>query len=222
MVSDKDPPDDDRALLEAWRGGDAGAGNELVRRYYHRVLRFFDLKAGFVAEDLTQRTFLGCLQAAGAFRGDSTFKAYLFGIARLQYMQHLRRAGRMEAQSQLDMSPLSLTSPSRKLARTQDQQILMMAMARLPEGQLAAVQLYYWEGMSTGDIGEALGIPASTVTSRLSRAREALRKHVLELAARPGVGERVVEGLDAQVRALRRVLGAPVTRAQAESLTPQP
>ena len=51
----------------------------------------------------------------------------------------------------------------------------------LPPGDRAAIHLYYYEGYSTGEIARMLGQRPGTVRSRLSRAREKLRKLLTEI-----------------------------------------
>ncbi len=195
---------DDFALLRAWRAGDRAAGESLTQRYYERVLRFFALKAEFVAEDLTQRTFLACVQAATDDRVNTSFRAYLFGVARRQYQEHQRKDGRREnAMRRLDFGgPAARTSVSRLMARRQEQVLLLQAMACLPEDMATVVQLYYWEGMRTPEIAAALDVPTSTVTTRLDRARQGLRKHIEQLGRRPEVLAALMSDLDGWTRSL--------------------
>ena len=64
-------------------------------------------------EDLIQQTFVACIEARDAFRGESTFRAYLFGLARFQLLTHYRKAYR---RPDLDFTITSLrdigTSPT--------------------------------------------------------------------------------------------------------------
>jgi RNA polymerase sigma-70 factor (ECF subfamily) len=196
--------DDDVSLLRAWRDGDRAAGEQLMRRYYDRVLRFFELKAEFVAEDLTQRTFLACVHAANTERLATSFKAYLFGVARRQYQEHQRRDGRKQsALRKFDFGePQMRTSVSRLLARKQEQQLLLQALVCLPEDMASAVQLYYWEGMRAVEIAAVLDIPASTVTTRLDRARQLLRERIEELGRKPEVKAALLDDLAGWTRSL--------------------
>jgi RNA polymerase sigma-70 factor (ECF subfamily) len=193
----------DAALLEAWRTGDRAAGERLMARHYEAVRRFFEVKAGFVADDLTQRTFLACVQQTSAVREASSFKAYLFGIARRQYFDHQRKSGRGDAAldrfGAVDELPTSL---SRRVARRQEQQLVMQAMAMLPDDLLLALQLYYWEDMPTAEIGIVLEIPQSTVTSRLARARTQLHEHLARIARRPAMRDASLVELDAWARSI--------------------
>src|SRR5262245_5534947 len=88
--------DADLALLERWRQGDRRAGEDLFARHLAEVYRFFEHKVGSDAEDLAQRTFLACTAARDQFRGQSTFRTYLFTIARHELHGYLRKLPRGE------------------------------------------------------------------------------------------------------------------------------
>ncbi len=162
-------------LLERWRKGDQGSGNLLFERHYTSVRRFFDLRLNRLSEDLTQRTFLACVEQRD--QGPHTsFRAYLFGIARNQMLMSLRKEQRFDRAMRFDAEPTMLvTSLTGVFARRRDQHLLLLALVQLPPDLLQIVQLYYWEAMSTAEIGEALDINPSTVGTRLARARERLR-----------------------------------------------
>src|SRR5690606_37561421 len=89
---------DNAALLDAWRNGDADAGDELLRRHFVDVYRFFcghlsGAGRGEDAEDLIQKTFEACIAGRDRVRGD--FRAYLFGVARHQlWLEWERRRNR--------------------------------------------------------------------------------------------------------------------------------
>jgi RNA polymerase sigma factor (sigma-70 family) len=88
--------DVDVELLRAWRDGNAEAGNELVRRNFMSVYRFFVNKASDDVDDLIQRTFLACVEGRDRLREDASLKAYILGIARNQLLMHMRRRERRE------------------------------------------------------------------------------------------------------------------------------
>ena len=74
--------DPDMALLEQWRAGDREAGQALFARHFREIYRFFEYRVGGDADDLAQRTFLACVTARDQFRGLSSFRTFLFAIAR--------------------------------------------------------------------------------------------------------------------------------------------
>lgn len=198
----------DLELLDAWCAGEQAAGEALVRRHYARVYRFFDIKAPHLAEDLTQRTFLGCIEHRERWRRDSTFRAYLFGIARNQLLRYLERPERHDPLLNFEDTKAALASPSSVVARRDEQRMLLLALDALPIDLQLAMQLFYWEALSTGEIADVLGIQVSAVTSRLSRARQRIREHVLKMN-RPGIGrDALVADIDTWTRSL--LDGAPV------------
>lgn len=192
----------DFELLEAWRAGDGAAADTLARRHYASVLRFFELRTS-AAEDLTQRTFLACVEGQERFRGASSFRAYLFGIARRQLWRHLddrQRADRLA--SFAAPGPEARTSMSTVVARKEEQRLMLAALAGLGPDSQIVLSLFYWEGLSVKEIGEVLEVVPSTVTTRLSRARDQLRDRVSKLA-RPGRARTaVLEDLEGWVRSL--------------------
>ncbi len=188
----------------AWRRGDQAAANLLTQRYYASVRRFFDLKVTHLAEDLTQQTFLAAVEGVERYRADAGFRAYLFGIARLQLLRVLRKQGRHEHAMRFAASgarsvatPLSVVA-----ARREEHQVLLMALAQLDTDLQIVVELYYWEEMPTAEIGAVLEVNPSTITSRLARARSLVQQYVLDMT-RPGpVRESLVTDLDRWQRSL--------------------
>jgi RNA polymerase sigma-70 factor (ECF subfamily) len=170
----------DFALLEAWRTGDAGAGNELFRRHFAAVCRFFRNKVTDGVEDLVQRTFLACVEGKHAFRGESSFRTYVFTIARHQLYAHLEQRHRPaldgERMAMSDIAP----GPSRVLARKREERQLLEGLRRIPLDYQVALELYYWEELPAAALARILDVPEGTVRSDLSRARAALAR-TLEL-----------------------------------------
>jgi len=171
---------DDSELFTRWAGADRAAGAALVERHYGAIERFFATKASSGAvDDLVQQTFLRCAEAASRFRGDGSFRAFLFGVARNVLCEHIRRQTRdgrktpdFETRSLVDLAPGVSTQVSRDMAHQQ----LVLALQRIPVDLQTLLELYYWEEMSVDELAEVVGVPAGTVKSRLFRARALLRE----------------------------------------------
>jgi RNA polymerase sigma-70 factor (ECF subfamily) len=175
----------DFELLAAWRQGDRPAASELFTRHFGPIYSFFRNKLEEAAEDLTQQTFMRCVQARDDFRGSSSFRTYLFVVARSVLYDHLRRkAGR----DVVDFEVTSLEdlgiSPSSLLAVREDQKLLVHALRRLPIDLQIALELYYVQQLRGQDLVDALAIPEGTVRSRIRRGLEQLRAGMAELAQR--------------------------------------
>jgi RNA polymerase sigma factor (sigma-70 family) len=199
----------DFELLQAWQAGDDRSGEQLFRSHYKAVLRFFHNKAGTAAHDLVQRTFLACLEARERIRDGSSFRAFLFGIARNVLFDHYRLARRdrehlaFETVSVEDLRP----TPSSVIAHAREAELLLQALRKIPvEGQMI-LEMYYWEGMGAREIGEAIGMPEPTVRTKIRRARLRLEQEIAVSEATPALRRSTVEGLETWARRIRDGIG---------------
>ena len=197
---------DDAELYRRWRGGDDEAATQLVERHYASVARFFRTKVGPEhADDLVQRTFLGCIE--GDFRGEGLFRAYLFGIARmllLGFFKGRHRDAKVDpdftVSSVLELAPgLSTVAAGRA-----DQRLLVVALQRIPLEIQMTLELFYWEDLSVAELSEALGIPPGTVKSRLHRGRQLVKEAMDGLVTTPDTRSSVRALLDDWAQQMRR------------------
>jgi RNA polymerase sigma factor (sigma-70 family) len=175
--------DPDLSLLERWRAGDRGAGEELFARHFAEIYRFFEHKLGAEADDLVQRTFLACVSARDQFRAQSTFRTYLFAIARNELHGYLRRLPQGE-RVDLDSTSIAaiVSSPSRRLDRARQSEVLRACLRDLPVEQQLLLELHYWHELDAAALGEIVGAAPGTVRVRLLRARAALRERMAQVA----------------------------------------
>lgn len=201
---------DDFTLLEAWRGGDEAAGRELFARYFDAVYRFFRNKVDDAAEDLTQQTFMGLVQGKDRFRGDASFRTYVFMIARKRLYSHLRERDRAREPievSTTSVADLGLVSPSRAVMVRQEQHLLLLALRRLPIEMQVALELFYWEELSVAEIADVLETPVGTVKSRLQRARVRLDEIIGELANSEALLRSTMDNFELWARELQGHMG---------------
>ncbi len=191
------------------------AGDTLTRRYYPNVRRFFDLRVPAVADDLTQQTFVELAHQLPTVSLRERVRAYLFGIARKQLLRHLRKQGRHEKAVRLaEEDSTARTSLSVVAARREEEVLLLMALSTLPTDLQIAINLYYWESMTTVEIGQVLEVNASTIGSRLARARELVVEAIVDMT-RPG---RLRDDLVARMDEVHRALGPATAAANAGTL----
>ena len=200
----------DRALLDAWSGGDLRAGSALFLRHYTLVNRFFRSKANAAdVADLIQSTFAACVEGKDRYGGTGAFKSYLLGIAFRLLCRHYRSKRRLSAHvdfisvSACDLAP----SPSQMIAAREEQQLLLTALRRIPLEHQTLLELIYWEDFRVADAAAVLGIPLGTAKSRVRRARELLREAIEAVAASPALLERTLTELDEWARGLRAQVG---------------
>jgi RNA polymerase sigma-70 factor (ECF subfamily) len=206
-----DDPRTDDALLAAWREGEHEAGFRLFERYYDMVARFFHAKVGDDGVDLIQRTFLGCVESLPRFRGQGSFRSYLFAIAYRQLCQFLRDRNR--ERRRFDFTELSVAdlrpSATAELGHRQEIQLLLAALRQIPLDFQILLELHYWEGVTTGELAEILEIPPSTARARLMRARVVLAAKMGELSQSPAVAESTMTNLERWATEIRSRTPSP-------------
>jgi RNA polymerase sigma-70 factor (ECF subfamily) len=175
----------DAELLAAWRAGDDAAGNRLVERHFAVVYRFFARRIDDAVEDLTQRTFLACVESRARVREESSFRAFLLAIARHQLLDHLRRTGRGPIEIDAVSGLATEHSLGAAVALRAEHRRLLGAVGSLPPEQQAVLELHYWEELTTHEVADVLGIPVGTVRWRLVRAREILRERLTDGSPSP-------------------------------------
>jgi RNA polymerase sigma-70 factor, ECF subfamily len=125
---------------------------------------------GPTAEDLVQETMLLAWRGFGRFQIDSNARAWLFRILLNVFYGQGRKAQR---------EPL----PAAAAVDTKLQEAIEIeeALQALPIEQRAVLLLCIVEGFTCREAAEILNIPIGTVMSRLSRARQELRKSLAPL-----------------------------------------
>lgn len=176
--------DDDPALFMAWRDGDLPAGDRLIRRHAPRLFAFLRQRVGCdqQAWDLVQDTLLACVESQRRFALGSSFRTYLFAIARYRLIHFLMRDTPKRRRTEDDVAMLVDAAPSPQALIEDERSLdeLIAAMARLPTPLREVLELFYIESVATADIAARLGIPAATVRTRLHRARALLAARVTD------------------------------------------
>jgi RNA polymerase sigma-70 factor (ECF subfamily) len=122
------------------------------------------------ADDLVQDTVERGWARVGQWRPDGDLRAWLFGIMHNLHIDQLRRLP-APAVALDDGEP-----PSPPATTALDLRDLERALQQLPPAQREVLLLVALEDMRYEDVAATLGIPLGTVMSRLSRARENLRR----------------------------------------------
>ncbi len=198
---------DDLALLHAWRDGDRAAGNELLDRHFESLYRYFANRVDRDVDDLIQRVFLETIEARDRFRGESSFRTFLFGVARLELLQFFRRRGRDARRKSVDFRPMYAfggeSSPTTDIAQREEESVLLRSLRSIPVDLQIIVQMVYWEDASMSAISEVFGIPLGTAKSRVRRARKVLQMAMLREQRNASGLTDTFEGFDAWVGSTR-------------------
>ncbi len=193
--------DQDRELLERWRAGDQAAGRDLFARFFDPLFRFFGNKCN-EPDELVQATFFALVKARDQFAGRSSFRTYLFTIARNELYRWLRTFKR-ERGFDPELSSIAevATTAGSRLARNEEHRRLCAALRTLPVESQTLLELHYWEGLDATALAEVFDAQVATIRQRLSRARLALKDALAASAGAP-LPLATVEDMDTWAKSL--------------------
>ena len=176
----------DVELIQQSLTGDQNAFATLVKKYQKPVHALAWRKVGdfHIAEEIAQDTFLRVYKKLATLKDPHRFEGWLYRIASRQCHAWLRKK-RMQTQSleETDTELIEKTTYSEYIAEEQakaateaQRSIVHKLLARLQESERTVVTLHYFGEMTCEEISRFLGVSASTVKSRLRRARFRLKK----------------------------------------------
>jgi RNA polymerase sigma-70 factor, ECF subfamily len=173
-------PEVDRATLARCTVGDAAALHVFVVHYQAALFRLLSrlLGRGPLVEDVAQETFLRAFRALPGFdlTREARVSTWLLTIGtRLALDVRRRNKIARHHESGLELATIPQQScPERDSLRAELRDAISSATAKLPVEQRDAFVLSEFHGFSIAEIAEAVGTRASTVKTRLFRARQKL------------------------------------------------
>ncbi|RYX88965.1 MAG: sigma-70 family RNA polymerase sigma factor [Bradyrhizobiaceae bacterium] len=167
----------DEMLLERIAEGDRTAMHTLYARHNVRVYRFVlrMLRDVTATEDLVSQVFLDVWRTARQFEGRSQVSTWLLSIARFKALTALRQR-KYEDIDQDEVMEVADggDTPETSLARSRTSDILRACVAKLSPAHREIVNLVYYHEKSVEEVAGIVGIPASTVKTRMFYARKQL------------------------------------------------
>lgn len=156
---------------------------QLIDAHYQGLYRFAQslCRREGLAEDLVQQTFLQWARKGHTLRDQDKAKTWLFTTL---YREWLAIARREKTHQQVEFEP-DLHGSLQELPEeepTVDSATLQRALDALEEHYRAPLVLFYLRELSYRDIAETLDLPIGTVMSRLSRAKDSLKRILQQTA----------------------------------------
>jgi RNA polymerase sigma-70 factor (ECF subfamily) len=173
----------DEALLAACATGDAPALGALFDRFHLAVYRFagrLPMTDDLARDDLVQATFLEVRRAAPSFRGTSSVKTWILGVA-ANVARHMLRAERRRRVHQARYLERITAAPELLDTQLERRKLLARiaeALAQLPRDQQIAFILCDLEQLPGVEVARVLDIPEGTLWRRLHMARKAMREEI--------------------------------------------
>ena len=183
--ADRREAEREAALVQRLRKGDGRALDELFRRHrdtaYGIAYRLVGSRED--ALDVVQEAFIHVMRGIQTFRGQSSFRTWLYRIvthAALDYRRwrSLRTSETLDVETMVEptASGPSQRTPQEEAAARDMRQAIDKALMNISEKNRAALVLFAIEGMSYKEIADVLSISVGTVMSRIFNARQRLRE----------------------------------------------
>jgi RNA polymerase sigma-70 factor (ECF subfamily) len=170
----------DEQLMLAYRGGDAGAFDELYRRHKGGLFRFVlrSVRERSVAEELYQEIWMRAIEARGRYEPQAKFSTWLYTIAHNRLVDHWRKQGlqvvSLDTESEFSgnpgFEPQGILEAKQGLAR------FAQALEALPPAQREAFLMHHEAEMSVAEIARATGAGEEAAKSRLRYAVSKLKQ----------------------------------------------
>jgi RNA polymerase sigma-70 factor (ECF subfamily) len=183
---------DTQRIARGLRQRDIALLHGLVEQYQFRLVRYLIYLLGRreSVDDLVQETWLHVLERGSSYNGRSRFEPWLFAIARNLTIDHLRKRRIFSLDSSPDSSldvsndskkdeppsPVSTDpSPFELAARTEEAHRIAHTLQSLEPIYREALVLRFQEELSLQEMSAVMGVPLTTVSSRIYRGLATLR-----------------------------------------------
>ena len=167
----------DEQLISQALKGNRRAWLALIKRYESQIYHYGIRMTGNThdAADLMQDIFVSVYRSLGNYRGEGSFKGWLFRVAHFRCIEFYRRKRPEQGLDDTPEPECEQDCPETGYFRDQTSANLMQAMQRLPLAQKAVVELKFFGQFTFDEIAEQLGLSANTVKSRLYSALSKLK-----------------------------------------------
>src|SRR5262245_56459081 len=180
----------DEAVVEHILDGDSALFELLMRRYNERLYRAARAitRDDREAEDVMQQAYVNAYTNLRQFNGQARFATWLTRIAINEALARVRQRGRYEAFDEQHVNVETFMSwnppptPEKQALTGELRELLESAIDGRPDGARETFVLRDVEGLSTAEAAAALDVSEDVVKTRLSRARAALRRSLLQRA----------------------------------------
>jgi RNA polymerase sigma-70 factor, ECF subfamily len=182
----------DEALLKSIAAGSKSAMRVLFGRHNVRVYRFALRLAGnaALAEDIVGEVFLDVWRQANSFEGKSKVATWLLTIARYKVLSAMRRRSwELPLNEETTTAIVDPTAdPEAAVCRSNRSDVIRRFLNRLSPAHREIIDLVYFHENSISEVAQIVGIPASTVKTRMYYARQHMAK-LLKTVGIHGIGE---------------------------------
>ena len=176
----------DSELIHRTLDGDQTAFTALVEKYQKGIHALAWRKIGdfHIAQEITQDAFLRAYERLRTLKDHSLFPGWVYVIAsHLCTEWHRKKKLPIQSLETTDVAEIDQVSCSQYIVEKRDaetaearREVVQKLLQKLPESERTVMALHYLGEMTCETISKMLGVSPNTIKSRLSRARNRLRK----------------------------------------------
>ncbi len=180
---------DDKDLIVRSQRGDHSAFEQLVLKYQDRIYNLCRhmIQDSDDTQDAAQEVFIKAYSGLRSYRPEASLYTWLYRIAVNTCLDYSKksRPEPFEDESAVENFASAQPSPERLYQSKETGRLIEAALQRLPKKLRAAIVLKEIEGLSYEEIAESLDTSIGTVKSRISRAREEMRRLLEKKSVNP-------------------------------------
>ena len=172
----------DLELIARWKSGDERAATELVERHASALARFA-VSSGERSDvdELVQDTFVRAFNSIDGFRGESSFRTWLFTIERRLLLDRRRTETRRRDRTEIqDGDAATEWNALDGMVADETQQRLQRVVQRLSPTQREVFALRVGEGLSYKEIADAVGTTEGAARVHYHNAMRAVKEFLDE------------------------------------------
>jgi RNA polymerase sigma-70 factor, ECF subfamily len=172
----------DAELIARWRGGDERAATELVERHAPALARFaVSCGERNDVDELVQDTFVRAFASLDGFRGESSFRTWLFTIERRLLLDRRRSEKRRRDKTEIQEADAATEYDALDaVVADETQKKLQEAVGRLSPTQREVFTLRVAEGLSYKEIAEVAGTTEGAARVHYHNAMRAVKEFLDE------------------------------------------
>ncbi len=167
-------------LIARITAGESDCFETLIAPYSTRLLSMIRRKVrnDADADDIWQEVLVKSFSKLHQFRGNALFSTWLYRITMNEVSQHFRRqyANTVAVSGHEAELPSNAPHALAMFERESARMALERSLAHMPDVDRKALVLFHMKELSISETARELGMPSSTVKTRLIRARVRLRR----------------------------------------------
>ncbi|TQR35475.1 RNA polymerase sigma factor [Brevibacillus brevis] len=170
--------EDDKEIIEQVLQGNKEAYEQIILKYQGRVLSLIHKMLGYPQEkqDIVQEIFMKAYYHLPQYKPQHKFSSWLYRITSNHCLDEIRRRKRTPYVGEMDFDVSDPATPETVYLEKEQKTILQQRMKSLERNYRVVLEMRYLQSHTYEEIGKSLGIPLSTVRTRIAHGKKKLRE----------------------------------------------